>query len=226
MTLMKLNSRSILSNITLLNILLVFCAAIFISLNIDPMFVRNFALQINQESSQEKGSNEGASELQSPSSSDYIIVGDNNLFHPERIIPPEKKEEKPLPKPEIVLYGTMISDDLKVAYVEDLKAPRNTPGRGRRQLSLYKGDELGGFVLKEISTDKIVMRRGEEVLTVTLYDSHKKPKSVAPPASTAAKPPQAAKNNQKPTVSESTKAMDQKAFQFFEKLKGGGGSER
>jgi hypothetical protein len=220
MTLMKLNSRSLLSNITLLNILLVLFAAVFTSLSIDPMFARNFTLQVKQENTRGKSSAEGTSERNLPSPTEYVIVGDNNLFHPERIIPPEKKEEKPLPKPEIVLYGTMISDDLKVAYVEDLKAPRNTPGRGRRQLSLYKGDELGGFVLKEISTDKIVMKRGEEVLTVTVHDSHKKPKSVTPTASPAVKLPQAAQNKQKPTVSESTKAMDQKAFQFFEKIKG------
>lgn len=154
-----------------------------------------------------------------PSPSDYVMVGDNNVFHPERIMPPEKKEERPLPKPEIVLYGTMISEDLKVAYVEDLKNPRNTPGRGRRQIPLYKGDELGGFVLKEISIDKIVMKRGEEVLTVTIHESHKKPKNVAPPAKSVGKSPEAANTDLKPIVSESTKATDQKAFQFFDKLK-------
>jgi hypothetical protein len=147
------------------------------------------------------------------------MVGENNLFHPERIIPAEKKEEKQLPKPEVVLYGTTISDDLKIAYLEDLKAPKSTPGRGRRQLSLRKGDSLGGFILKEISTDKIVMVRGEEVLTVSIYDSHKKAKKLVPAAATAAKAPQAAKNIQEPHVPMSINPADQKALQFFEKLK-------
>jgi hypothetical protein len=220
MTLMKINGRSLLSNITLLNILLMLCMAVLAGLKVHHMSIKDVIVSVQRESMPGKGSVKAATESQVPSAADYVMVGENNLFHPERIIPREKKEEKPLPKPEIVLYGTMISDDLKVAYVEDLKAPRNTPGRGRRQLSLHMGDELGGFVLKEISPDKIVMKRGEEVLTVPVSDSHKKPKKVASTASPAAKPPQAAKSVQAPKESLSTKATDQKAAQFFEKLKG------
>jgi len=219
MTLRKLNGRSLLGNITLINGLLVICAGILASLNIAPMFSRNFTFPVQHESTRDKSSAEGAQQLQLPSSSDYVMVGENNLFHPERIIPAEKKEEKPLPKPEIVLYGTMISGDMKIAYMEDLKAPKSTPGRGRRQLSLRKGDSLGGFVLKDISTDKIVMVRGEEVLTVSVYDSHKKAKKLVSAAATAAKAPQAVKNIQKPSVPMSENPTDQKAFQFFEKLK-------
>jgi len=217
MILRKLNSRSLLSNITLLNILLLLCVTFLAGLSIDPMLARDFTLLVQRENTHEKNTAEGVSGWQFPSPTDYVMVGENNLFHPERIIPAEKKEEKPLPKPEVVLYGTMISDDLKIAYVEDMKAPHSTPGRGRRQLPLRKGDTLGGFVLKDISTDKIVMVRGEEVLTVSVYDSHKKSKSVASATANAAKSPQAAQNVREPRVSKSTKAIDQKVFQFFEK---------
>jgi hypothetical protein len=107
------------------------------------------------------------------SSSSYSIIADNNLFHPERKIPVEKKtadQQQPLPKPDVVLYGTIISDTLRLAYLEDLKAPRNTPGRGRRQIAMKIGDTLSGFTLKEIDTNKIVMTMGEEKMTVYVHD--------------------------------------------------------
>lgn len=110
-----------------------------------------------------------------PSPADYGIVSEENLFHPERKIPPEKKEEAaPLPKPDFVLYGTLITGDVSLAYLEDLKEPRNTAGRGKRQLALKKGDMLSGFVLTEIETDEVVMMRGDERLTVSVDDSHRR----------------------------------------------------
>jgi hypothetical protein len=105
--------------------------------------------------------------------SDYFVVAEQNIFHPERRIP-EKKEERVLPKPEILLYGTIITDRLTVAYVEDKKTPHTTPGRGKRQLVLRKGDSVSGFVLKEINEDQIVLGRGDEIMTVKLHDDHKR----------------------------------------------------
>jgi len=87
----------------------------------------------------------------------------------------------------------MISNDLSLAYLEDLKAPRNTPGRGKRQVALKKGDSLSGFVLKEIETDKITMVRGEEKLIVAMNDPQKaKAREVAAAVAAAAAQPKAA----------------------------------
>jgi hypothetical protein len=103
---------------------------------------------------------------------EYTQIADQNLFHPERIIPPEKKAEAPLPKPEFVLYGTLITSDLGIAYLEDKKgAPVTTPGRGKRQTAIKKGESLSGFILKELFNDRVVMNRGEETMTVYLNDS-------------------------------------------------------
>ena len=103
---------------------------------------------------------------------EYTQIADQNLFHPERIIPPEKKAEAPLPKPEFVLYGTLITSDLGIAYLEDKKsAPVTTAGRGKRQTALKKGESLSGFILKELFNDRVVMNRGEETMTVYLNDS-------------------------------------------------------
>lgn len=115
---------------------------------------------------------EESAQSQTPSPSDFTIIADQNLFHPERKIPPEKKEEAPLPKPEFVLYGTLITDNVSFAYLEDKKSPRTTPGRGKRQTALKKGDTMSGFTLKEIDHDKVVMVKGEETLIVKVIDSN------------------------------------------------------
>jgi type II secretory pathway component PulC len=121
---------------------------------------------------------------------DYTIIADQNLFHPERKIPPEKKEEAVLPKPEFVLYGTMITDNMRFAYLEDKKAPRSTPGRGKRQTALKQGETMSGFTLKEIEHDKVVMVRGEETLTVKVIDSSvKKDREAASPPAAASTTP-------------------------------------
>lgn len=133
--------------------------------------------------------------LSALSPQDFRSIADENLFHPERIIPPEKKAEAALPKPEFVLYGTLITPELKVAYLEDKMAPVTTPGRGQRQTALKIGETLSGFQLKEIAPDRVVMSRGEETLTILLQEPGKsKPRGEASspggriPAPTAAQP--------------------------------------
>ncbi|HAM51108.1 MAG TPA: hypothetical protein DCP92_10620 [Nitrospiraceae bacterium] len=124
-------------------------------------------------------------QTQVPSPLDFSIIAEQNLFHPDRTIPVEKVAAPPLPQPEFVLYGILITDDAGVAYLEDKKAPLNTPGRGKRQLPLRKGETLSGFTLKEIETDKVVMVRGEEQTLVYLNDQHK-PKTRESDQTTAA----------------------------------------
>lgn len=121
----------------------------------------------------------------SPSMSDYMVIAEQNLFHPERKIPAEKKEAQQLPKPELILYGTFISDGMSIAYVEDKKNPKTSPGRGKRQTVMKKGDAVGGFVLKEIESDKIVLARGDETMIVHLNQGDK-PRISEVPAATPA----------------------------------------
>jgi hypothetical protein len=121
---------------------------------------------------------------------DYVIIADQNLFHTERKIPPEKKEEAALPRPEFVLYGTLITDNLKFAYLEDKKSPRSTPGRGKRQTALKLGETMSGYTLKEIDHDKVVMAKGEETLIVKVIDSSVKKdrEAVTTPVTSTAPP--------------------------------------
>ncbi len=111
-----------------------------------------------------------AANTPAPSPSDYAAIAENNLFHPERRTP---KDEKPLPKPELVLYGTIVAEGASVAYIEDKKSPKTTPGRGKRQTAVKKGDVISGFVLKEIGVDRIVLTRGEETMVIYLSDAGK-----------------------------------------------------
>jgi hypothetical protein len=101
-------------------------------------------------------------------SADYAVIGDKNLFHPDRIIPPEKKTAAAVTRPDIVLHGTMITDQLKLAYIEDKKAPSTSPGRGTRQIALKEGDLIGGYKLKQITDKMIVLINGEEQMNLYL----------------------------------------------------------
>lgn len=163
--------RAILRNINLLNVLLFSTAIIFAFHILFPIFNVKLKYTLPNAKKDTKAQEEKiVKEFQIPSIEEYVKIADENLFHPERKIPVEKPVEQPLPKPEFVLYGTLITDDLQLAYIEDLKAPFTTPGRGKRQASLRKGDKLSGFTLKEIEAEKIVMVRGEESIVVRLND--------------------------------------------------------
>lgn len=105
--------------------------------------------------------------------SDYTVIGELNLFHPERRIPVDKKAEE-IPKPELILYGTMIQDNVQYAFIEDKKNPKTTPGRGNRQTTVKKGDVISGFVISEVRADRITLTKGDEKLTVLLADANKR----------------------------------------------------
>ena len=121
---------------------------------------------------------------QSNSPVNYAVIGEQNLFHPERIIPPEKKDEKAIPKPELVLYGVLIMDDKSVAFIEDRKTPYSTPGRGQRQRALKKGDQLNGYILTEIAPNYVVFAKGNDKMTVVLDEGAKRKPAPAAAART------------------------------------------
>jgi len=179
-------------NINLLNLILL-AIIVLILYTIFPLFKMDlkYTLPAVKKSLDNQDEKSVESRTHTISPSDYMLISEENLFHPERRIPPEKKEEQPLPKPEFVLYGILITNDISFAYLEDTKAPRNTPGRGKRQIALKKGATLSGFNLKEINVDSIVMVRGEEKMTLYVHDTQrpKKRESTAHP-STVPKVPQ------------------------------------
>ncbi|MBP1748205.1 MAG: hypothetical protein H6Q52_744 [Deltaproteobacteria bacterium] len=99
--------------------------------------------------------------------SDYAVVGERNIFHPERTIPVDKKDE--VPRPEVVLYGTMVDTD-RFAFIEDKRNPTTTPGRGNRQRVVRKGEVVSGYTVTDIMKDRITLARGDDRVTVMLSE--------------------------------------------------------
>jgi hypothetical protein len=187
------NIKDLFKNISILNMVLLTFVIIMITYTVFPFFSVKFQyIPPPGKKSLNKQDKSAAINIQIPSPSDYMLIAEENLFHPGRKIPPEKKAEAPpLPKPDLILYGTLITDDTGIAYLEDMKVPRNTPGRGRRQLIMRKGDILSGFTLKEIEVDKIVMVRGEEKMTVLMHESRKSKNRETPVATPVMQPAEA-----------------------------------
>lgn len=187
--------RSLLRHLNILNILLIGILVIFARYALYP--VPEPKVKVTPPLQQKVNAENATEERGGPSSStaDYMVIAEQNPFHPERKIPVEKKAEQPLPKPEFVLYGTLLTDDLSLAYMEDKKAPVSTPGRGNRQTPLKVGQSLSGFTLKEIEAEKVVMVRGEEIMTVYLNDPNAQKKreiiTASTPAARAGTPPAA-----------------------------------
>lgn len=99
---------------------------------------------------------------------EYLIVSDQNLFHPDRKIPAAIKDAQLEAKPEFFLYGTLITDTVAIAYMEDRKAPRSSPGRGKRQQPVMLGKLLSSYTLSEIHHDRVLMVRGEDRIEVKI----------------------------------------------------------
>ena len=169
-------ARYLLANINLINIILTGALIFLVNYMLLPFFNKSMQYSlpaIKKHEEIDSGSDKKPDQTKTPSPLDYMVITEQNLFHPERKIPVEVKEAQPLPKPDFVLYGTLISDDTNIAYMEDKKSPNSTPGREKRQTPLKQGDSMSGFTLKELSKDRVIMVRGEERLTVYLIDTQK-----------------------------------------------------
>jgi hypothetical protein len=196
-----------LRSINILNLLLISIAAAIAYFTFIPFFYLDVRTSLPEIKEAPAVSVEEPAASQGPSPADYAVISNQNLFHPERRIPPEIKAEAVIPKPEVVLYGTLITDDLSIAYVEDKRAPYSTPGRGKRQIALKKGSSLSGYILKEIEPNRIVLAKGDDVIVVYLEAGEKRQPGTgpaatptSPPGGTAAFPP-ARPSTQQPAVS-------------------------
>jgi len=166
--------KLILRNINVLNVLLLAIAVILFLIFDYPLLGRQASVvQVQAKErgapiqSEEKSAAEGSAPY-----ADFISIAEKNLFHPDREMP--KAEKAAVPKPELILYGTLITDDVSIAYVEDKKSPYSTPGRAKRQTALKKGGSIGGYVLREIEPNRIVLVKGEDKLVVMLDDTEKR----------------------------------------------------
>jgi hypothetical protein len=179
--------KSVIKNISLINILLISVATLFASYILLPLLEVKVGFSTPSPKKNVETLEEEETQTQTPSITEYAVITDGNLFHPERKIPVEKKVEEPLPKPDFLLFGTLITDGVSLAYLEDAKAPRNTAGRGKRQVALKKGDSFSGFTITKIEPDKVTMVRGNEKIVIAISD-HPRERTPAPAASAASTP--------------------------------------
>ncbi|GAB4407163.1 MAG: hypothetical protein OHK0032_02420 [Thermodesulfovibrionales bacterium] len=185
--------RYLIRNINLLNIMLTAVIVLLAGYTILPYKMKlRYTLPAAKDAAEVK-EEKRVDVKQSPPPLEYTVIAEQNIFHPERKIPVGKKDEKPEIKPEFVLYGTLITDNASLAFLEDTKSPYTSMGRGKRQRALRLGASLSGFTLKEIYHDRVVMVKGEERIEVRVLDSKKARASetAAPKAAAAAPvPPQ------------------------------------
>jgi type II secretory pathway component PulC len=178
-------ARYLLRNINLINIMLTGVLIFFVNYMLLPFLNKSMQYSlpvIKKHEEIDSGGDKKADQTKTPSPLDYAVIVEQNLFHPERKIPVEKKEAKPLAKPDFVLYGTLITEDLTIAYMEDKKSRASSSGREKWQTPLKLGESMSGFVLKEVEKDQVVMQRGEEKIVVSLNDA--KARESAAPAGT------------------------------------------
>src|SRR6267378_3136505 len=100
------------------------------------------------------------------------------LFDPNRSSPRSSEATAPiqLPAPTLTLYGVAISDDTRVAFVQDLVT---------KQIVGYKtGDRLAGGQVERIEPDRVVIMRADGPMEVLLHQ----PKEHQPEESQAVVP--------------------------------------
>jgi hypothetical protein len=192
-----MNSRRYwLQSINVLNLLVTVATIGFFIYFLNPLLGTPMSVKVPppKETSLEMPANTGET-IKLPIT-DYSLIGEQNLFHPDRIIPEEKKTPVSLPKPELVLHGTMMTSELKIAYIEDKKAAPKTPGRSEPYIVVKEGDNISGYTVKQINENIIVLVNGEEQMTLYLDELKDRkgeitgPTKAPSPATTA--PPQAA----------------------------------
>lgn len=173
--------RYLLSNINVMNVLLaavLLVAAYFTFLHSPSVKTVRVKQTVKKVAPDKKsaGTKKAVQDDKTPFPTDYAVIAEQNLFHPDRKIP-EKKEEKkpgpPEPKPDFVLDGVIVTGDMKIAFMEDKKQPVNTPGRPNRQTPLKIGESMSGYMLMEIDEDKVVMRKGDDRIVVDLINPKK-----------------------------------------------------
>ena len=162
--------------ITLLNCILLTGILAFGFFVLLPIYTRQVKVPLSAAASKTaEQKKENLEQAVNPSLQEYAVVAEKNLFHPDRIIP-AKKEDIAIPRPEFVLYGTLITDTISIAYLSDSKVPRSTAGRGQRQTGLKIGETMSGYTLKEVLHDRAVMVHGDDRIEIMVLgrDSKKK----------------------------------------------------
>jgi hypothetical protein len=97
----------------------------------------------------------------------HDVIAARTLFHPDRSEPtrPELAIKSVTPQATPVLYGVVINDNVRLAYLEDPAT--------KRLLGYKPGDELAGGRIERIESDRVVISRADGPLEVFLRGLNK-----------------------------------------------------
>ncbi len=145
---------------------------------------------------------------------DYSMVTENNLFHPSRSVletnaQPIEADSKAAP--EFVLYGTLITPEFSLAYLEDLKAPVVSSRGRKKQVTLRKGETLSGYTLKDIAEDQVIMSDDDVEITIYLTAEKSRQPVSAPTQEAKAKTPSTPIARQQVPVTKTKKPLSDDA---------------
>jgi hypothetical protein len=109
--------------------------------------------------------------LREPSSNQStLVIAEKNIFNPDRKEFPQLPQEqvKPMVRPQVILYGVMITDDYQTASVVNPGRPLH---KGEREIKTVKlGDQMGDYKLTKILPDRITLEAKEDSFEVLLFD--------------------------------------------------------
>ncbi len=171
--------QSFFKQVNLLNCLLIVCIVFFAVFVLLPIFSVEVKVPLSVQPKVAEQKRAEAAETVHPPAQEYALIAEHNIFHPDRIIPAEKKAELVVPRPDFILYGTLIADNVSIAYINDKKTVRTTPGRGKRQIALKTGEALSGYTLKQVLPDRVVMIHGDDRIEVKMIDPSSKKERLA-----------------------------------------------
>src|SRR5512143_3699739 len=111
----EMRPKTLIRNVNVLNILLMAVITLCALYILSPLLYPQVAFTLPSPKKPLAINEEKIAESPPPSPMEYTIITEKNILHPERKIPVDKPEAPPLPKPEFVLYGTLVSDDISLA---------------------------------------------------------------------------------------------------------------
>jgi len=105
----------------------------------------------------------------------FVVISEKNIFSPERkdfqVLTVEKSN--PVTRPQVILYGVTIAGNFQAASIA---SPGRPLRKGEREaMTLKIGENIGGYKLAKIQSDRITMESNGDSFEVLLYDS-KNPK--------------------------------------------------
>jgi hypothetical protein len=100
----------------------------------------------------------------------YISIAEKNIFSPYRKdFPAPAGINKPIVRPQVILYGVTIAGDYQAASVSNPGRPLQ---KGERETFTVKlGEKIGDYKVASISSDRITLEVDADRFEVLLYDS-------------------------------------------------------